>query len=82
MAHTFDLVGAHPRIEAEANGAFYEELVLRIATVMSTTEITEHEVVEAPISQQVWRRLSAPRAMIACMESRVGKLLTSGLLGK
>lgn len=64
-AHTFDLVGAHPRIEAEPNGAFYEELVLRIATVMSTTEITEHEVVGEPISQQEWASLTAPRDMIA-----------------
>ena len=64
-AHTFDLVGAHPRIEAEPNGAFYEELVLRIATVMSTTEITEHEVVDDLISQQKWETLTAPQAMIA-----------------
>jgi hypothetical protein len=63
-AHQFDLVGAHPTIEAGHDGRFYEDLVLRTVTVLSTQEITDHEVVGEPIPLSEWRRLSAPRAMI------------------
>jgi len=64
-AHHFDLVGAHPTIEADHDGAFYEDLVLRTVTVLSTQEITDHEVVGEPIPLVVWKGLSAPQAMIA-----------------
>lgn len=64
-AHHFDLVGAHPTIRADRDGAFYEDLVLRTVTVESTQEITDHEVVGEPIPQRTWNELSAPRAMIA-----------------
>jgi hypothetical protein len=64
-AHTFDLVGAHPTIEADHNGRFYEDLVLRTVTVLSTKEITDHEVVGEPIPLDEWRGLRAPQAMIA-----------------
>src|SRR3990172_1431614 len=64
-AHHFDLVGAHPTIEADHHGGFYEDLVLRTVTVLSTQEITDQEVVEQPIPLAEWRGLSAPRAMIA-----------------
>jgi hypothetical protein len=64
-AHHFDLVGAHPTIEADHDGGFYEDLVLRTVTVLSTKEITDHEVVDQPIPLAEWRGLSAPLAMIA-----------------
>lgn len=62
-AYTFDLVGAHPRSLASAGEAFYDDLVLRIATAVSTHEITDHEVVGEPISASLWSKLSTPAAM-------------------
>lgn len=64
-AFHFDLVGAHPRSEADGTTRFYDDIVLRVLTAMSTYEITEHEVVEAPIPQKVWRASSVPAAMRA-----------------
>ncbi len=63
-AHHFDLVGAHPTIEANHDSAFYQDLVLRTVTVESTQEITDHEVVGEPVPAEIWRELPAPRAMI------------------
>lgn len=62
-AYTFDLVGAHPRTEAADPEAFYEDLVSRILTAASTGEVTDHEVIEPPISQDLWKRLASPAAM-------------------
>ena len=64
-AHHFDLVGAHPRIEMIDGDGFYEDLVLRMVTVMSTEEITDHELVEGPIARQEWDSLEAPKGMLA-----------------
>lgn len=63
-AFHFDLVGAYPR-STTANGldAFYEDIVLRTVTTLSTGEVTDHEVVEPPIPRDVWQRLTAPEAM-------------------
>jgi hypothetical protein len=63
MAYHFDLVGAHPRSEAEDMESFYKDIVLRIATIVSTRELTDHEVKGEPIPSAVWRRLSTPAAM-------------------
>jgi hypothetical protein len=41
-AYHFDLVGAYPRSVMDGGGAFYDDIVLRIATTMSATEVTEH----------------------------------------
>src|SRR5688500_11134768 len=62
-AYLFDLVGAHPRMVANHREAFYEEIVLRIVTGLSTEEVTEHQVVGQPISYDLWRGLSNPSAM-------------------
>ena len=62
-AYTFDLVGAHPRSLASAGEAFYDDLVLRMVTAVSTHEVTDHEVVGEPIPPAVWRSLSTPAAM-------------------
>jgi hypothetical protein len=64
-AYHFDLVGAYPRSIADGSGAFYDDIVLRIVTTMSATEVTEHEVVGEPISYDVWRGLRTPAAMQA-----------------
>lgn len=62
-AYTFDLVGAHPRIEATDPEAFYQDIMGRIVTASSTHEITAHQVVNEIIPEDVWRGLSAPGAM-------------------
>lgn len=62
-AYTFDLVGAHPRTDASDPNAFYEELVYRILTAVSTSEITNHQVVGQPLSEGDWRKLNTPEAM-------------------
>jgi hypothetical protein len=62
-AYTFDLVGAHPRTLADNREAFYQDLMLRILTAVSTHEITAHEVIQPPIPQDVWESLSGPPAM-------------------
>ncbi len=63
-AYTFDLVGAHPRTDGADEAAFYRDIALRIATVMSTGEITNHEVVGAPIPAADWQAFDAPTAML------------------
>ncbi len=67
-AYTFDLVGAHPRTDGSDLPDFYRDLVLRIATAASTHEITDHEVIGAPIPAAVWKKLGTPEAM--CRASR------------
>jgi len=62
-AYHFDLVGAYPRSVADGSAAFYDDIVLRVVTAMSATEVTEHEVVGEPIPYDVWRGLGTPAAM-------------------
>jgi hypothetical protein len=57
------LVGAHPRTVATDRAEFYEDLVGRIITAVSTREVTDHLVVEDGIPGSLWRQLSTPRAM-------------------
>jgi hypothetical protein len=63
-AYHFDLVGSYPRSEASEGAAFYEDIVLRIATTLSTVEVARHRVVADPIPAHVWAGLAAPAAMI------------------
>jgi hypothetical protein len=62
-AYTFDLVGAHPRSLASDGAAFYDDLLSRIVTSVSTFEITNHQVIGGPIQQTVWQTLNTPEAM-------------------
>jgi hypothetical protein len=62
-AYHFDLVGAHPRSEAEDLASFYDDIVLRIVTTVNAREVTEHQVIGEPIPYATWRRLSTPTAM-------------------
>ncbi|MBI4759323.1 MAG: hypothetical protein HY783_10075 [Chloroflexi bacterium] len=68
VAYHLDLVGAHPRSEAEAPESFYEDIVLRMVTTLSTTEVNQHQAVEDPIPRALWQRLSTPVAM--CVASQ------------
>jgi hypothetical protein len=59
----FDLVGGYPHSEAEDRQAFYQDVVLRMVTTVSTHEINDHEVVGETISRSVWESLDTPSAM-------------------
>ncbi len=62
-AYVFDLVGAHPKIDASDPDRFYEDIVGRIVTAMSTEEITDHKIIGEPITKEVWATLDTPMAM-------------------
>jgi len=63
VAYHFDLVGAHPRSEADDPESFYEDIVLRMVTTLSTVEVNQHRAVEEPIPRALWQRLTTPAAM-------------------
>lgn len=63
VAYHFDLVGAYPKSKADDLEAFYEDIVLRIVTTLSTHEVTQHQVVGDLIPRDVWERLTTPEAM-------------------
>jgi hypothetical protein len=62
-AYVFDLVGAHPLVEALDPGQFYEDIMGRIVTAMSTHEITAHQLVNEIVPLEVWKSLTTPSAM-------------------
>lgn len=64
-AYLFDLVGAHPRIEAGNRELFYMEVALRIVTGLSTEEVTRHQVTGENIPLADWRALQTPSALRA-----------------
>jgi len=61
-AYHFDLVGAVVRTEG-TDPAFYDDVVLRVATVASAEEVSKSIVVEPPVPAAVWTGLSGPAAM-------------------
>jgi hypothetical protein len=63
-AYHLDLVGAHPRVEFASPEMFYEDMARRMATAVSTREVTEHTVETPPLSAAAWRSLTTPAAMI------------------
>jgi hypothetical protein len=62
-AYHFDLVGAHPRSDAADLEAFYQDIVLRTVTTVSTWEVTEHKAVGEAIPHTLWKQLDTPAAM-------------------
>ncbi len=62
-AYLFDLVGSHPRVVAADTDFFYSDIVVRLATVMSTQEITAHKLDPHPVSASKWQQLRTPAAM-------------------
>lgn len=65
-AYYFDLVGGYPRVVAGADiEAFYDDMVRRIVTSVSTGEVTQHAVTEPIVGQAEWQRLTTPAAMKA-----------------
>jgi hypothetical protein len=68
-AYLFDLVGAYPRIPCEKSEAFYANIVLRIATAVSSNEVSDHKVAGETIPRKRWKSSTVPRAMrIASLE--------------
>ena len=63
QAYVFDLVGAHPIIDASDPDQFYEDIMGRIVTAMSTNEITDHQLVNDVVPKDVWNSLQTPAAM-------------------
>ncbi|HEX6811486.1 MAG TPA: hypothetical protein VF384_07675 [Planctomycetota bacterium] len=63
-AYLFDLAGAYPRIDARSADGLLANIAMRIATHLSTHEVTNHEVVAEPVPRAVWQRSKAPRAML------------------
>jgi hypothetical protein len=59
----FDLVGSHPCSLADDLPSFYDDIVLRTVTTMSTYEVTDHQVVGEPVPRALWQRLDTPAAM-------------------
>jgi hypothetical protein len=73
-AYHFDLVGAVVRAEAAQTSevcgdfgglSFYDDVVLRVATVASAEEVSKSIVVPPPVPAAVWARLSGSAAMRA-----------------
>ena len=62
-AHYFDLVGAHPKIQL-ADEAGYQDLVMRIVTVMSTEEVTHHQVVGESLPNADWVESEGRKGML------------------
>jgi hypothetical protein len=63
-AYLFDLAGAYPRIDAGGELGLADDLALRIATHLSTREVTGHRVEGAPIPRGQWHASRGPRAML------------------
>ena len=64
-AFLFDLAGAYPRILGGQFERFCGEVALRIATQLSTREVTMHQVQGEPIARALWQRAQGPKAMLA-----------------
>ena len=65
QAFYFDLVGAHPSVDADDLDFFYRDMALRIVTSASTAEVIQHTVAGDPVPRQVWDGLTTPAAMRA-----------------
>ncbi|MEX2161182.1 MAG: hypothetical protein WD751_04630 [Anaerolineales bacterium] len=59
----FDLVGAFPVSINTNPEAFYADIALRIVTTESTTEVTDHELLEPVVEREIWESMSTPEAM-------------------
>jgi hypothetical protein len=62
-AYYFDLVGAYPRVECGEADDFFDDMVLRLGTAVSTHEVVEHEFVPPEVPAATWRALTTPEAM-------------------
>jgi len=63
-AFHLDLVGAYPCSRNEAPTEFYRDIVLRTVTTVSTRDVNQHEMLADTITEEAWRQLRAPAAMV------------------
>lgn len=63
-AYLFDLAGAFPRIDGAPTAAYFAEIGLRMATHLSTREVTQHRVREPAVAREQWRAAAGPEAML------------------
>jgi len=63
-AYLFDLAGAYPRIDARCPDGLLANIGVRIATHLSTHEVTSHQAAAEPIPRALWRRSKARHAML------------------
>ena len=63
-AYLFDLAGSYPRIDNDDMGGICGDLALRIATHLSTREVTAHRVDGEPIPPAQWQASTGRRAML------------------
>jgi len=61
--YLFNLVGAHPCIQGDDMDAFYDDIMLRMVTMVSTHEVTDHKVTGKPIARSRWKQSTTPKAM-------------------
>lgn len=64
QAYLFNLVGAHPRIPHDDPEQFYNDIMLRMVTTVSTHEVTNHKTLEDEIPLERWKHASTPKAMM------------------
>jgi hypothetical protein len=62
-AYYFDLVGGYPHVVNTDPEAFYDDMVRRIVTSVSTGEVTKHQVTEPVVTRAEWQALRTPQAM-------------------
>jgi hypothetical protein len=62
-AFYFDLVGGHPRVAAADPAYFYTDMARRLATAVSTRDITQHVLHTPPVPHAEWKALVTPEAM-------------------
>ncbi len=61
--YIFNLVGAHPCIQGDDMDAFYDDIMLRMVTMVSTHEVTDHKVTGKPIARSRWKQSTTPKAL-------------------
>lgn len=64
-AYVIDLAGSHARCEGRDARELADDVALRIATALSTREISEHRTEAELIPRALWRTLETPAAMLA-----------------
>jgi hypothetical protein len=63
QAYLFNLVGAYPHIPYHEPESFYDDIILRIVTTLSTHEVTNHKALDQPVDELSWKNSPIPRAM-------------------
>ncbi len=64
QVYHFDLVGAYPVSQPDSSlTSMYDDVVLRLTTSLSSTDIHHHQTAGEPIPSDLWASLDTPKAM-------------------